>query len=244
MRYRHCLATAFLCTLFSLFSLFVTTSMAADIPVISTAELKKKLDAKETLVLADALSSIEFKEKSIPGSVNIPSSKVKGNPNLPADKKTLLIFYCLGPKCGKSWMGAKAAIKLGYNNVMVYDDGLPDWIQKRYPVSKTTNYPNVDLARLTPQQLNDMAKSVTILDIRDAKHAETGRLAGAIEIDMDDLEEKYTTIPKNKKVVVIDHAAKQALTAAKFLSMNGYKDLAALDGGMMAWIAAGLPVNK
>ncbi|MHB1380549.1 MAG: rhodanese-like domain-containing protein, partial [Desulfurivibrionaceae bacterium] len=171
-------------------------------------------------------------------------SKVKGNPNLPADKKTLLIFYCLGPKCGKSWMGAKAAIKLGYNNVMVYDDGLPDWIQKQYPVSKTTNYPNVDLARLTPQQLNDMAKSVTILDIRDAKHAETGRLAGAIAIDMDDLEENYTTIPKNKKVVVIDHAAKQALTAAKFLSMNGYKDLAALDGGMMAWIAAGLPVNK
>jgi len=244
MRYRHCLATAFLCTLFSLFSLFATTAIAADIPVITTEELKKKLDAKEPLVLADALSSIEHKEKTIQGSVNIPSSKVKGNSNLPADKKTLLVFYCLGPKCGKSKIAAKVAQTLGYSNIMIYDDGLPVWMQKGYPVTKAVNYPNIELARLTPQQLNDMAKSVTILDIRDAEHKKSGRLAGAIEIDMDDLEEKYSTIPKNKKVVVIDHAAKQAGVAAKFLSMNGFKDLAALDGGVMAWVAAGLPVNK
>ncbi len=244
MRHRHSLTTAFLFTLLSLFSLFAAAAIAADIQIISTEDLKKKLDAKETLVLADALSSIEFKEKTIQGSVNIPSSKVRGNPNLPADKKTLLVFYCLGPKCGKGKMAAKAAQDLGYTNIMVYDDGLPAWIQNGYPVTKATNYPNVELARLTPQQLNDMLKSVTILDIRDAKHKESGRLAGAIEIDMDDLEEKHTTIPKNKKLVLIDHAAKQVLTTAKFLSMNGYKDLAALDGGMMAWIAAGLPVNK
>lgn len=244
MRHRHCLATAFLCALISLFSLFTSAAIAADIPVISTAELKKKMDAKETLVLADALSSIEHKEKAIQGSINIPSSKVKGNPNLPADKNTLLVFYCLGPKCGKSKMAAKVAQTLGYSNIMIYDEGLPAWMQNGYPVTKAANYPNIELTRLTPQQLNDMAKSVTILDIRDAKHKESGRLAGAIEIDMDDLEEKHSTIPRNKKVVVIDHAAKQVVVAAKFLSMNGFKDLAALDGGMMAWVAAGLPVSK
>ncbi|HIJ91350.1 MAG: rhodanese-like domain-containing protein [Desulfobulbaceae bacterium] len=244
MRHRHSLTTAFLCTLLSLFSLFAAPVIAADIPTISTEELKKKLDAKETLVLADALSPIEHKEKAIQGSVNIPEGKVKGNPNLPADKKTLLIFYCLGPKCGKSKMAAKTAQGLGYTNIMVYDEGLPAWIQSGNPVTKTTSYPNIELARLTPQQLNDTLKSVTILDIRDAKHKESGRMAGAIEIEMDDLEEKYATIPKDKKVVVIDHAAKQVLVAAKYLSMNGYKNLAALDGGMMAWIAAGLPVNK
>ncbi|MDH3393864.1 MAG: hypothetical protein OEL66_07635 [Desulfobulbaceae bacterium] len=31
---------------------------------------------------------------------------------------------------------------------------------------------------------------------------------------------------------------------AKFLHLNGYTDLAVLDGGMLAWLRDGLPVEK
>jgi len=71
---------------------------AADFPVISTADLKAKLDAKEPLLLLNPLSDIEFNEGYIPGSVNIPLHTIGETDKLPADKNTLIVTYCLGPK--------------------------------------------------------------------------------------------------------------------------------------------------
>jgi len=68
-----------------------------DIPGIDADALKFELYHGAPMVLANALSPIEFKDLTIKGSVNIPSSKVKGNPNLPKDKNELLVFFCKGP---------------------------------------------------------------------------------------------------------------------------------------------------
>lgn len=219
-------------------------ALAADIPYITTAELKKKMDAGETMVLADALSSIEHKELAIQGSVNIPASKVKGNPNLPADKSTLLIFYCKGPKCGKSRIAAGEAIKLGYTNVMVYNEGLPAWAKSKYPVVQHTKYPKFEIIRMSPKELQAELGSVVVVDIRGKKHMELGKIEGSVDILLDDMEEQYSSLPKNKKIVVVDHAGKQLAVAAKYLHMQGYTNIAILDGGVTAWLRAGLPVVK
>ncbi|HHL33526.1 MAG TPA: hypothetical protein ENJ30_04085 [Desulfobulbaceae bacterium] len=72
-------------------------AMVIDIPTIDADMLKYELYHGAPMVLANALSPIEFKDLTIRGSVNIPSSKVEGNPNLPEDKSTLLVFFCKGP---------------------------------------------------------------------------------------------------------------------------------------------------
>ncbi len=72
-------------------------AMVVDIPTIDADTLKYELYHGAPMVLANALSPIEFKDLTIRGSVNIPSSKVQGNPNLPDDKDTLLVFFCKGP---------------------------------------------------------------------------------------------------------------------------------------------------
>jgi rhodanese-related sulfurtransferase len=33
-------------------------------------------------------------------------------------------------------MAAGAAIEMGYTNLMIYQEGLPDWLMKGYPVKK------------------------------------------------------------------------------------------------------------
>ncbi len=72
-------------------------AMVIDIPKVDADMLKYELYHGAPMVLANALSPIEFKDLTIRGSVNISSSKVEGNPNLPEDKNTLLVFFCKGP---------------------------------------------------------------------------------------------------------------------------------------------------
>jgi len=66
---------------------------AADVPEISTVDLKSRLDAGEKLLLVNALSEIEFILEHIPGSVNIPVGEIQTTTKLPQDKQTLLVFY-------------------------------------------------------------------------------------------------------------------------------------------------------
>ena len=69
------------------------------VPFVTTDELKRALDAREDLVLADALSPIEFAEERIAGSVNVPYTALRsGKARLPADKAKRVVFYCKGPK--------------------------------------------------------------------------------------------------------------------------------------------------
>ena len=65
----------------------------ADFPIISTAELKAKLDSGEKILLFHALSDIEFNQGYIPGSVNICYGEVKTTDKLPLDKNTLIVAY-------------------------------------------------------------------------------------------------------------------------------------------------------
>jgi len=70
---------------------------ADEIPLIGADELKQELNHGAPMVLANALSPIEFKDLTIKGSVSIPSSRVSGNEFLPKDKDMLLVFFCKGP---------------------------------------------------------------------------------------------------------------------------------------------------
>jgi rhodanese-related sulfurtransferase len=75
------------------------TARAEQIPFITTDELKKLLDAKAPVFLANALSPIEYAEEHIAGSVNVPYEALhSGKVKLPQDRKRQLVFYCKGPK--------------------------------------------------------------------------------------------------------------------------------------------------
>ncbi len=216
-----------------------TLLFAADeIPIIETEALEHELYSGAPMVLANALSSIEFNNLTIKGSVNIPSSKVAGNPFLPEDTRTLLVFFCKGPVCVKSHKAAKDAIALGYTNVKVYKAGLPDWIRKRFPVTRTVEYPQVEIPRMYPQEVYEKLDDMIILDIRGAESKQIGQIKQGIVMDIpiDDLEEKFTALSKSETIVIVDLAGKQVDICGRFLFSKGYTNLVGLDGGARAWI--------
>ena len=55
-----------------LLMLFDPSIWVTDFPVISTSDLRNKIDAKEKFLLVNMVSDIEFGLEHIPGSINIP----------------------------------------------------------------------------------------------------------------------------------------------------------------------------
>ena len=112
----------------------------------------------------------------IPTAVNIPDSAFeKLAPGLlPADKATLLIFYCDGLECSLSHNSAFKAEKLGYTNVKVYADGFPDWL-------KDGNLHGVSVAHIK-KQLDEKAP-LTLVDSRPKERKyDKGHIPGAINM--------------------------------------------------------------
>ena len=220
-----------------------------DLNIVSTDEVKAMLDAGEDFVLINALSPIEFAEKRIGGSVNIPYGHlIQGEVSLPEDKGEKLVFYCKGPKCTKSKKSAAYAIEQGYTNVFVYDEGLPAWGKRGLPMESDATYPKADITLLSPGDLKAMIdgkEDLFLLDLRDSDDRKAGWIEDAVNIPMDSLLARFEEVPKGKKIVTICLHGKQSPIAARFLASKGYENLAKLDGGMVSgWIKSGQTVMR
>jgi len=121
--------------------------------------------------------------------------------------------------------------------VKLYNGGLPDWIRRRYPVLRTVNYPKVNIPKVFPEHVYKNINKVVILDIGGEALRRIGKFhtGDVIHIPLDDLEEKYTALPKDKKIVIVDVMGKQENIAGRFLTMKGYTNLAEMAGGGRAW---------
>ena len=58
-----------------------------------------------------------------------------------------------------------------------------------------------------------------------------------------DFEKKAAALPKNKPIIVICDVGRSALGAATRLRKLGFTEVVTLDGGLKAWLTAGLPVT-
>ena len=100
---------------------------------ISTNELKQKIGSDDDFILVDALSKDSFKNKRIPGSVNIPSSKVlkTASDKIP-NKQTEVVVYCASNSCEASTKAVEKLEELGYKNVVEFNAGLKGWLEEGY----------------------------------------------------------------------------------------------------------------
>ncbi len=190
---------------------------------VSTAFIKKLIDDKASYALIDARPKRVSDKGMIPTSINISDTDFDKNVDkLPADKATLLIFYCGGLECLLSDKSADKARKLGYTNVVTYPPGYPEW-EKVYgaapapaaasgtagaaPVAGAALVPGKDKGVVTLASFEKVWKenpsSIMLVDVRDPKEFASGAIKGAVNIPVNDMEKKASTLPKNKPVVFI-----------------------------------------
>jgi len=83
-----------------------------------------------------------------------------------------------------------------------------------------------------------------LLDVRTPEEYAEGHIAGAKLIPIQVLAEHLKDVPKDKQVYVYCHSGGRSARASKLLAANGFSHIENIEGGIVAWKAAGYPVEK
>lgn len=134
---------------------------------------------------------------------------------------------------------AGRAEKLGYTNIKVYHDGLPEWTKRNSMV-------------LTPKFLKEafMDKDIphVLIDVRSAESAKNGFIKGAVTMPAAELAANIVKFPPKEKkpplIIYDQNDGNDAKTAARSLTAAGYTSVLIMTGGIDGWQKAGLPVQS
>jgi rhodanese-related sulfurtransferase len=94
-------------------------------------------------------------------------------------------------------------------------------------------------------QLINREKAV-VVDVCEANEFVAGHVGGAKNIPLNQLEERLTTMVKNKAlpVILVCQSGARSNRAVAIAKKLGYEQAQSLAGGLTAWKAASLPIEK
>jgi rhodanese-related sulfurtransferase len=78
-------------------------------------------------------------------------------------------------------------------------------------------------------------QNVLIVDLRAAEDFNRQHLAGAVNLPLNALPERYQELPLDRAILLVDDYGTTTLLAGSYLKRKGFKDLVRLFGGMEAW---------
>lgn len=82
-----------------------------------------------------------------------------------------------------------------------------------------------------------------LVDVRPSEAFNAGHVPQARNVPLGDFEKKAAALPKNKPIILICDVGRSAIGAATRLRKLGFTEVVTLDGGLKAWMTAGLPVT-
>ena len=86
--------------------------------------------------------------------------------------------------------------------------------------------------------------AVFVLDVREPSEYAEGHIPGVTLIPLGTLGERLDEIPTDRPVIVTCRSGNRSGQAVEFLRQQGYDNVHNMAGGILAWQAAGLPVEK
>jgi len=108
--------------------------MPDTLTLISTDELKQRLESDRPPVLINVLPQSAHEAKHIPGSVNVPVDDIEQVKRLVPNTDDAIVVYCANADCEASPKAARALEDMGYTNVADFEDGYAGWRRAGYPL--------------------------------------------------------------------------------------------------------------
>ncbi|MEA2099077.1 MAG: rhodanese-like domain-containing protein [Campylobacterota bacterium] len=202
--------------------------------VIDYNYINNKLNKKSNVLIIDARPQKKYLISHIPTAILLPYAEFeKNNSKLDSINKNMeIITYCGGYGCTKSPGVAGKLKKMGFSNVKIYLGGMPEWSKKNYSVIETK-------AVLSAYKKND----ALLMDARPYKVYIQGTIPGSLSIPDTKIDTLSGRFPRDKTTPIITfcggHKCYKSHKLAKFLILEGYKNIKVYAAGMPDWKKAG-----
>lgn len=151
--FRRILGAGITISLWLMVSGIQVTALAAERPDISPDQIEgaTKVNAEDVFRLFESTPNLVIIDSRladgpssgraqgfIEGSVSLPDTQTDCTSlaRVLPKKTTPALFYCNGPKCGRSVTGIKVALSCGYKNLYWFRGGFEEWRDKGYPIVK------------------------------------------------------------------------------------------------------------
>jgi rhodanese-related sulfurtransferase len=167
---------------------------------------------------------------------------------LPADKNSLLVFYCGGPTCPYTGEAVEIAMAQGYTNIKGFQAGHPGWQKAELPLHASPEW--------VAENLNE---AHVIIDTRNPVTSAQRHLPGAVAMPAANFEALTAQFIRDQTIAELPgvadqrapiilysdtHATPDVLIAFREVRSWGYRNATVLQGGLNNWVAAGLPVES
>ena len=103
------------------------------------------------------------------------------------------------------------------------------------------------VAVVSPQEAAELqgdGSAALIVDVREKREFEQIRVDGAALVPLGEFVERHEALPRDRKLLMVCRSGARSMRAATFLAQQGFTDVANVEGGMIAWHGAGLPVKS
>lgn len=219
-----------------------------DYPLLASAELQKKIFAKEALRIIDLRGAEAFANEHIPHSVNVAMENL-AQVELESAEETLILV-------GDAKTDYAQALKILENKnaaskIFILTGGVTAWknsqnstISPGDPASFTDQAKVTYLAPEELKKLLDAGEAIYILDVRETHLFAAGHLPKAVNIPLTELEHRYRELPLNLEIVIYGanelHGFQAGVLAYDLNLFTAY----VLQGGIEAWRTKGFEIAQ
>jgi len=229
-------------------------------PHIPAAELKRRLDASEDVLIVDSRPMAEFRNMSIPGAFDCPGAElVYRVPDRLVSPDTLVVVNCAGRT--RSIIGAQSLRNAGLaNRVVALENGTMGWELAGFTpdhgredalpppspaglaaarklageVARRFEIAQIDDRTLAGFVAESDARTLYLFDVRSPEEYAAGHLAGARSAPGGQLVQATDAYmaTRNARIVLLDDDGVRAVMTASWLKQMGWQDVYVLIGGM------------
>ncbi|MGE3783290.1 MAG: rhodanese-like domain-containing protein [Alphaproteobacteria bacterium] len=229
-------------------------------PHIAAAELKRRLDAGEEILIVDSRPIGEVRNRSIPGAFDCPGAElVYRVPDRLNSPDSLVVVNCAGRT--RSIIGAQSLRNAGIANpVMALENGTMGWelaglelargredaLPPPSPeglakaraladgVAERFGIKRIDAAALARFEAETDRRTLYVFDVRSPEEYEAGHLASARSAPGGQLVQATDLYmaTRNARIVLVDDDGVRAVMTGSWLVQMGWPEVYVLDGGL------------
>ncbi len=232
--------------------------LRATYPHVATIDIEELYTQLDDVVVVDVRSTLEYDTLHIKGALHISISNAGFIPRVKSLRTAtdkVIVFYCNGVTCRKSYQATEKAAVHGVSRVKAYDEGIFAWARKfpqqsvllgKHPMNPNRLISNEDFSKhlLSPATFVTMlsADATMAFDIRDSFQRNEKMILTEVTrpVTFSNLSYLLANYPKDKPLYIYDAVGKQVRWAQYRLEDVGHQNYYFMEGGVKGYVEAGL----